>query len=208
MVIVERGCGILIIDKTGLIKRLVVKEFDTNTLYKKCGFKKPDNFGIQTSWSVSIDSKKYIVQLYAKLEGRSNSVNKYDFPPPIDTTLLYGSCALVAQSDLCVSVDLNESLWNRIYEKLFGGFEDLSASVKEDELEEDELINIPSHLKTTHGYLKDGFVVDDCDTNKEDEEEEEDEDVEVEEDEDEEEDEEEDDDEDNELTEDSYDYSE
>ena len=55
------------------------------------------------------------------------------------------------------------SLWNKIYEKLFGGFEDLAATAKEDEEEEDELANIPKEKKTKNGYLKDGFVVDSSD---------------------------------------------
>jgi hypothetical protein len=46
-----------------------------------------------------------------------------------------------------------------MYEKLFGGFEDLSATAKEDEEEEDELAGIPKEQKTKDGYLKDGFVV-------------------------------------------------
>jgi hypothetical protein len=47
-----------------------------------------------------------------------------------------------------------------MYEKLFGGFEDLAATCAEDEEEEDELENIPASKKTKQGYLKDGFVVD------------------------------------------------
>jgi hypothetical protein len=47
-----------------------------------------------------------------------------------------------------------------MYEKLFGGFEDLAATCAEDENEEDELANVPASKKTKQGYLKDGFVVD------------------------------------------------
>ena len=56
------------------------------------------------------------------------------------------------------------SLWNKIYEKLFGGFEDLAATAAEDEAEIDELANVPKEKKTKQGYLKDGFVVDSSDT--------------------------------------------
>ena len=48
-----------------------------------------------------------------------------------------------------------------IYEKLFGGFEDLAATAEEDDKEIDELEKVPSEMKTKDGYLKDGFVVDD-----------------------------------------------
>ena len=47
-----------------------------------------------------------------------------------------------------------------MYEKLFGGFEDLTTTALEDENEEDELEKVPKDKKTKHGYLKDGFVVD------------------------------------------------
>ena len=41
------------------------------------------------------------------------------------------------------------------------GLEDLDDMANADENEEDELENIPAHMKTKQGYLKDNFVVDD-----------------------------------------------
>ena len=64
-------------------------------------------------------------------------------------------------------IDLSLQLWNKIYEKLFGGFEDLSNTAIEDENEEDELANIPKEKKTKQGYLKDGFVIDSSDGDEE-----------------------------------------
>lgn len=157
---------IIIVDKTGLLKTLQVKEFNTDDLYKKCGFKKSDDFIQQTEWGVKIPTEKdkIYIRIFAKTTGRANNENKYDFPPPIDTKLFFGNCAIVAHiRDTPTSfkhVDLTISLWDKIYEKLFGGFEDLTASAKEDEEEEDELQNVPSDKKTKDGYLKDGFVVD------------------------------------------------
>ena len=52
-------------------------------------------------------------------------------------------------------------LWEKVYEKLFGGFENLALTAAEDEDEEDELDAVPKSKKTKKGgYLKDGFVVD------------------------------------------------
>jgi hypothetical protein len=137
-------------------------------LYKKCGFKKGDDFVKQVEWNAKYDGKKYFVEVYAKTDGRPNSENKYDFPPPIDTTLFFGNCAILAylkKSDGSAEyVSLSLPLWNKIYEKLFGGFEDLAATAAEDEAEEDELANVPKEKKTKQGYLKDGFVVDSSDT--------------------------------------------
>jgi hypothetical protein len=103
----------------------------------------------------------YLVSVYGKLTGRANNENKYDFTPPIDTVLFFGSCAIVAQDENNKYTNLNVELWNTLYEKLFGGFEDLSATALEDEMEEDELANVPKEKKTKEGYLKDGFVVSD-----------------------------------------------
>ena len=69
--------------------------------------------------------------------------------------------ALVARIDKETAVNLTIELWTKIYEKLFGGFEDLSLTVAEDENEIDELDAIPDCKKTSSGYLKDGFVVED-----------------------------------------------
>ena len=163
---------IIIVDKTGLLKTLQVKEFNTEDLYKKCGFKKSDDFIQQTEWGVKIPSEKdkIYIRIFAKTTGRANNENKYDFPPPIDNNLFFGNCAIVAQirdtPTTFKHIDLTIPLWDKIYEKLFGGFEDLSASAKEDEEEEDELKNVPSDKKTKDGYLKDGFVVDSSDTDE------------------------------------------
>ena len=58
---------------------------------------------------------------------------------------------------------MHEDEWEKYYEHLFGGFEDLTQNALEDENEEDELENVPDEMKTKDGYLKDGFVVDDDD---------------------------------------------
>ena len=159
---------IIIVERLGSLKLLSIKDFKQEELFKKCGFKKAEDFNKQTEWTLKYDGKKYFIQVFAKSEGRANSENKYDFPPPIDTKLFYGSCAIVGQvkkddGSKCY-VNLSLALWNKIYEKLFGGFEDLVATAKEDEEEEDELANVPKEKKTKQGYLKDGFVVDSSDT--------------------------------------------
>ena len=51
-------------------------------------------------------------------------------------------------------LDLTVELWSKIYEQLFGGFENLDS---EEEMSEDELESIPAELKTKNGYLKDSI---------------------------------------------------
>jgi hypothetical protein len=163
---------IIIVERLGGLKTHSIKDFKPEQLYTKCGFKKADNFGKQTEWTVKYDGKKYVIQVYAKTDGRANTENKYEFPPPIDNKLFFGSCAIIAQlkkdsSSNHVYTNLTLPMWNKIYEKLYGGFEDLAATAKEDEEEEDELVNVPKEMKTKDGYLKDGFVVDSSDAEDE-----------------------------------------
>ena len=159
---------IVIVEKGGSLKSLSIKDFKAEDLYKKCGFKKSEDFIKQIEWNAKFDGKKYFIEVFAKTEGRPNSENKYDFPPPIENKLFFGSCAVLAYNKKDdgnkVYTDLSLALWNKIYEKLFGGFEDLATTAKEDEEEEDELANVPKEKKTKNGYLKDGFVVDSSDT--------------------------------------------
>jgi len=160
----SQNISVIIVEKIGSLKSLTVKDYKEEELYKKCGFKKPDGFSKQTEWGIKLDGKKYIVALFAKTEGKANTENKYDFPPPVDTTLFFGNCVLVSTikkddgSFGLASLSLEQ--WDKMYEKLFGGFEDLAATCAEDEAEEDELDSIPASKKTKQGYLKDGFVVD------------------------------------------------
>ena len=110
--------------------------------------------------------------MYGKLNGKANMENKYDFPPPIDNNLYFGSCALVGiiKDNTNSNINLSVDLWNKIYEKLFGGFENLAVTCNEDDEEDDELKNIPKNMKTKKGgYLKDGFVVDSSDAEEEEE---------------------------------------
>jgi hypothetical protein len=165
-----QSLSVIIVEKGGSLKTLKVKDYKVEELYKKCGFKKEEGFSLQVEWNVKIDGQKYIIQMYGKLNGKANMENKYDFPPPIDNNLYFGSCALVGMiKDLNNSnINLSVDLWNKIYEKLFGGFENLAVTCNEDDEEDDELKNIPKNMKTKKGgYLKDGFVVDSSEAEEE-----------------------------------------
>jgi hypothetical protein len=160
----SQNISVIIVEKGGSLKSLTIKDYKEEDLYKKCGFKKPDGFSKQTEWGIKLEGKKFVVALFAKTEGKANMENKYDFPPPVDTILFFGNCLLVSsvkKDDGSFGiVSLSVEQWDKMYEKLFGGFEDLTATCAEDEAEEDELDSIPASKKTKQGYLKDGFVVD------------------------------------------------
>ena len=169
--------NILLVQKGGEIKQTKIKDINSDSLYKKCGFRKNTDFEKRTTWEVTIGDTKYYIELWAKINGKANTENKYDFPPPVDNELYFGTCCLVSViPNKNTFLDLTLELWSKIYEQLFGGFENLDS---EEEMSEDELESIPAELKTKNGYLKDGFVVDDnlicVDEENEDEDEEEEE---------------------------------
>jgi len=208
---------IVIVEKGGELKQTNIKDFKYDDLYKKCKFRKSDGFDKRTVWEKKINGKKVIVELWARNSGKVNTENKYDFPPPVDNALYFGSCALVGKDKDGNTVDLSLPTWKKLYEKLFGGFENLNDKIEEDNDEEDELDDVPADMKTKYGYLKDGFVVDDEEVSLEDDADEDDDDDDEpseefidsdEEDEEDDEDYDDDDDEDlSELSEDSYEYS-
>lgn len=150
---------IVSIEKNGTLKETNVRKLLKNEIYKKCGFKTDEHFKERACWNVKIDGEENVIKCFAKDEGRANMENKYDLPPPIDSTLYFGTIAVVKMEGDEFK-DLTIDLWNKVYEKLFGGFEDLAATAEEDEKEVDELDSVPEEMKTKHGYLKDGFVVD------------------------------------------------
>ena len=153
---------VVIVEKVGTLKPLKIKELKEDDLYKKCGYKKPTNFGKQHTWKVKHENTYYFVALFAKSECRiADCVNKYEFPPPVDNVLYYGSCVLVGYDTHNTVIDLTVDMWEKMYNKLYGGFETLANTAKSDELEPDALATVPAHKKTKEGYLKDGFVVED-----------------------------------------------
>jgi hypothetical protein len=150
---------VVVVNKHGQLKESSLKSSERSELYKKAGFKKGDGFEHRTSWSQTLSGTKVEVELWAKEEGKAGSENKYDFPPPVDTTLYFGSCVLLRRDPHDqIPQDLTIDMWTRMYEKLFGGFEDLDDAECSSE---DELDGVPEALKTKDGYLKDGFICDD-----------------------------------------------
>jgi hypothetical protein len=151
---------ILIVDKTGIVKELNVKTYSEDELYKKAGFKTSEGFKLITTWDVNLHENHYFISLYGKTSGRAGQENKYEFPPPIDTTLLFGNCILVNQLECEPVSNLKTSDWDKIYEHLYGGFEDLGEEDSEISEDNDSDLNLP---RTSTGYVKDGFIVDDDD---------------------------------------------
>jgi len=152
----------LLVQKDGNIKQMTSKNLVEEDLYKKAGFRSESGFKCYANWPLdNANKQKYSIHVYGKTDGRANQENKYEFPPPIDNTLFFGSCLIINMNgNNPVSITLDE--WKTIYEKLYGGFEDIHS---EDESESESEDDVP---RTKSGYAKDGFIVDDEEEEEED----------------------------------------
>jgi len=147
----------VVVTKGGGVETKKVQQFSFETLYKKCRFRSSNGFQKRHTWKW----KDGFISVFARDHGRAGGENKYDLPPPVDTSLFFGMLALVYHKNEVPEDDeilnLEDSEWLSCYEKLFGGFEDLGEEEEEEEVEE-----IPEEYKTKQGYSKeDGFIVDD-----------------------------------------------
>jgi hypothetical protein len=175
----QESTSIVVVERTGLLHVSHINEYSQTELCKKCKYKSPSGFDIRAEWAYSgPDSDRFIVELWAREDGNAGQENKYEFPPPVDTILFFGTCALVAKdmSSQHRVIPLTLEKWDKMYNFLFGGFDTLVNCEDEDEFEEDELDAIPASRKTKDGYLKDGFVVDNSDEDDEDDDDDDDED--------------------------------
>ena len=61
----SNSVNIILIDKFGKLKTLQVnaKDFKKEDLYKKCGFKKDNDFSKQTEWKITIEKQKHKILL-------------------------------------------------------------------------------------------------------------------------------------------------
>ena len=154
----------VIVDKNSNKKESALN-YDYTEFYKKCNYRNNNNFDVRHTWEFKEQGETYYISVFAKDKGRANSENKYDLPPPIDSTLYYGTLLIVKtftkgsfEKDNLDNLTIEQ--WEKCYEKLFGGFESLG---EDDSEEPDELDEISDSEKTKEGYHKDGFVVDDDD---------------------------------------------
>jgi len=55
--------SLVIIEKGGNVKTVKAKSLDEDSIYKKCSYRKPDNFEKQHTWNVKIGKKKYVFEI-------------------------------------------------------------------------------------------------------------------------------------------------
>lgn len=140
----------VIVKKNGDIQE---KSLNLDELYKSCNFKTKKGFEKQHEYNVD----GIIYEIYGKKDGKANTENKYEYPPPIDNVLYFGNMCILKKNKESYE-KLNKSSWNEIYNKLYGGFEDLNS---DDETRSVDSVIYNDEEYTEDGYYKDGFVVDD-----------------------------------------------
>lgn len=151
--------SIILVESNGYVKQTKVKDISKETLYKKAGFRTSEHFDKETDWVLEINKEIFRIELWAKCEGKANFENKYDFPPPADTKLYYGSCILIRVDNNGNIINFTSEEWLKIYEKLFGGFDDIISDNESEDEDEDDVGSDTE--KTKNGYKKDGFIVSD-----------------------------------------------
>lgn len=149
---------LIIIKKEGLIQEKKPKKFNEEDIYKYAGFKTTKDFCKVHEYFIN----QFYYKVFAKVNGKANNENKYELPPPIDNKLYFGNLCIVKYNSDKEVCELTENEWNKTYEDLFGGFEDIENSGDESERSMDTEIYSDEEY-TSDGYLKDGFVVDDND---------------------------------------------
>ena len=157
--------SVIIVERNGDLRLSQINEYSQLELCRKCKCKSSAGFEMRAEWAYSgPDEDKFTVELWAREDGKAGQENKYEFPPPVDTILFFGGCALVAKDmtpQHCV-IPLTLEKWDKMYNFLFGGFDTLANGW--DDLEADELDSIDDSVaccrKTKDGYLKDGFAID------------------------------------------------
>ena len=144
--------NILVVDKGCQINMANLKNLDK--LHVKCKYRSKKNFEKRHTWKVG----DIWVSVFAKDCGKAGNENKYDLPPPLDNSLFFGSLCIFKMNDDKYG-NLTKQEWEKIYEQLFGGFEDLDNSDEDERSADSEVFSDDNYTK--EGYLKDEFVVED-----------------------------------------------
>ena len=97
--------SIVIVDKAGLLKELKVKDFSVDKLYKKCGFKKDDNFELKTDSKIlDMKSARGDFALFALDYFKLNSIAPKPIRAPASANLFISSFTLSASLSAASSI--------------------------------------------------------------------------------------------------------
>lgn len=164
----------IIIKKNGDLEEKNTKKIDKK--YKLCNYKNDKDFKLLHTFKKLKKYNKKSIEIYGKDVGRANSENKYEMPQPIDNELYFGSLLMLGfDNNTNEYIDLKIIDWNKIYDDLMGGFEDIGNLIIDsngDCVDEEERSidseQYDDNEYTNEGYYKDGFIVDDEELEEED----------------------------------------
>lgn len=133
---------ILLIEKNGIIKENHSNDVVRDLLYKKCGFKKKDDFEKRHTWSINMYDI-HSIELWARSIGKAGQENKYELPSPLSSTTYFGTIALVFLDDKENICSATKEQWSKIYDFLF---EEEQVSESEEQQSEDEINYVKESL--------------------------------------------------------------
>lgn len=146
------------VSKSGEIEQKTTKQqIEDEKIFKLCNYKSANGFEKLHCFPFHINDADNGYEVYGKKNGRANSENKYEFPPPIDKELYFGSLCIIKREDGIIT-ELTTEEWSTKYESLFGGFEDIEDSDGERSMDSEVY---SSDEYTKEGYHKDSFIIDD-----------------------------------------------
>ena len=110
--------GIILVDKPGTLHEQKIKGNDTDKLYKKCGFKKPDDFECRNSWQIN-EGDICCIELWSRNRGKSGTENNYKLPAS-DDAKYFGNMIFVGVDATRLLVNLTLDIFNNASEQMFG----------------------------------------------------------------------------------------
>lgn len=132
------------IERNAEIKIEKFKEI--NDLYKKCGFRKKEDFHLIHCWEFNTD----FIEIWGKTTGKSNLKNNYLFPSPIEQTI-FGNCCILKKNSSDIYIDFNLCNWDNFLFNYKKNKENLEKKniieLSESDSSEDECNSINSELK-------------------------------------------------------------
>lgn len=126
--------SLILIDKNGTFKEIIVKLSDFHNLYKKAGFTTIDNFMEHYLWEVTTDKAKYSISLWGKKKGK-NAKNVYPFPPPLEETNDF--CGNVLLMNHKGQQNLTVVEWTQIYDVLCEQVLNSAGELEDEDIEEE-----------------------------------------------------------------------
>jgi hypothetical protein len=133
--------------KDGSIKNININiETDFDILYKKCSFRKNDNFcNIYT-----IKFKKYNFEIWGKSKGNNNEKNIYNFNN-IFSNIIYGNC-LVLLKENNTYINFNFNMWQKLFNTSNNVDNNKSNNNYENDSEDEDIENLSQEL-TKEQYI-------------------------------------------------------